>query len=101
MKIVSKKKNLNVLGDLWKIDEYIIDYACEDACVKVPNVKSIKKCSSMADVDQGGGGGGEVSSANNNTLHVASCCASRVRGGEERLLVWVEQWTQARSPPYT
>ena len=28
-----------------KIDEYVIDYACEDACVKVANVKSVKKCS--------------------------------------------------------
>ena len=27
-----------------KIDEYVIDYACEDACMKVANVKSVKKC---------------------------------------------------------
>ena len=35
-----------------KVDEIVIDYACEDACVKVANVKSVKKCSP-------GGGGGE------------------------------------------
>ena len=28
-----------------KIDEYVIDYACEDAGVKVANMKSAKKCS--------------------------------------------------------
>ena len=28
-----------------KIDKYFIDYACEDACVKVANVKSVKKYS--------------------------------------------------------
>ena len=28
-----------------KIDEYALDYACDDACVKVANyVKSVKKC---------------------------------------------------------
>ena len=30
----------------------IYEYACKDACVKVANVMSVKKCS------QGGGGGG-------------------------------------------
>ena len=39
---------------LRKIDEYVINYACEDACVKIENVKSVKKCSPGA----GGGGGG-------------------------------------------
>ena len=28
-----------------KADEYVIDYGCEDACVKVANVKSEKTCS--------------------------------------------------------
>ena len=28
-----------------KIDEYFIDYAREEACVKVANVKSAEKCS--------------------------------------------------------
>ena len=40
-----------------KIDQYVIDYACEDACVKVTNVKSLKKCCQGRG---GGGGGGEA-----------------------------------------
>ena len=35
-----------------KIDEYVIDYACEDTWVKVANVKLVKKSS------PGEGGGG-------------------------------------------
>ena len=47
-KIVSKnEKKPEGLGDLWKkIDEYIIDHAWEDGCVKIANMKSVKKCSS-------------------------------------------------------
>ena len=37
-----------------KINEHVIEYACEDACVKVANVKSVKKCSP----GEGVGGGG-------------------------------------------
>ena len=28
-----------------KIDEYVIEYAYEDDCVKIEKVKSVKKCS--------------------------------------------------------
>ena len=42
-----------------EIDEYVIDEACKDACVKVANAKSVKKCSP-------GGGGGMLPSAHKN-----------------------------------
>ena len=45
-----------------KIDEYVIDYACEDACVKVANVKSVKKCLPGKEA-----GGGTLPSAHKNT----------------------------------
>ena len=54
-----------------KYNEYVIDYAGEDACVKLANVravknmKSVKKCS-----PGGGGGGGMLPSAHKNTLRV-------------------------------
>ena len=41
-----------------KTDVYVIDYACEDACVKVANVKSLKKC--YAEEGEGGGGSSQV-----------------------------------------
>ena len=36
------KKPEHPRRSLRKIDEYVIDYACEDGCVKVANVKSPK-----------------------------------------------------------
>ena len=55
-----------------KIDEYVIDYACEDACVNVANVKSVKKCSP----------GGMHPSTHKNALCVPTYCAGQVRGGD-------------------
>ena len=49
------KKSERSRRSVRKIDEYVIDYACEDGCVKVTNVKSVKKCSPW----EGGGGGRE------------------------------------------
>ena len=40
-----------------KTDEYVIEYAC-NACVKVSNVKSVKRCSPEEGAGGGGGGGG-------------------------------------------
>ena len=45
-----------------KIDEYIIDYTCDDACVKVADVKSVKNCSPGE-----GAGEGTLPSAHKNT----------------------------------
>ena len=53
-----------------KNDEYVIDYACEDACVKAANVKSVKKCSF---------GGRSQACAHKNTLRVPIYCAGQVR----------------------
>ena len=51
-----------------KIDEHVIDYACEDACVKVANVKSVKKCSPGEGV--GGGGGRDAPKCPQEDLRV-------------------------------
>ena len=52
-------------------DQDVFDYALEDACVKVANVKSVKKCSRTM-----------LPSAHKNTLRVLSYCAGQVRGGD-------------------
>ena len=39
------KKPVRPQRSVRKIDEYVIDYTCEDACLKGTNVKSVKKCS--------------------------------------------------------
>ena len=39
-----KIKSWRARRSVRKIDEYVIDYACEGACVKVANVMSVKKC---------------------------------------------------------
>ena len=57
-----------------KIDEYVIDYACEDTCVKVANVKSVKKFARGGV----GGGGGTLPSAHKNT-----CVCLLIASGEE------------------
>ena len=57
-----------------KIDEYVIDYACEDACVKVANVKLVKKII----VRQGKGAGRRrLPSAHKNT-----CVYQLIASGE-------------------
>ena len=56
VKIVSKnekKKPERPRRFVRKIDESVIDFACEDACVKVTNVKSVKKCSPEDEAGEG------------------------------------------------
>ena len=48
-----KKKPKRPRRFVRKIDEYVIDFACEDACVKVTNVKSVKKCSPEDEAGEG------------------------------------------------
>ena len=54
-------------------DEYVIDYACEDGCVKVENVKTAKQ------VRQGMFRQG---SAHMSTLRAPIYWAGQVRGGD-------------------
>ena len=42
---MNEKKPERSQRSVRKIDDYITDYACEDGCVKVANMKSVKKCS--------------------------------------------------------
>ena len=54
-----------------EVDEYVFDYVCEDACVEVAMVKSVKKCSP---------GGRSQAISHENTLRVPIYCAGQVRG---------------------
>ena len=45
-KRVSKNEKTWTSSEIYeKNDEYVISYVCEDVCVKVASVKSVKKCS--------------------------------------------------------
>ena len=57
------------------IDKYVINYACEDACVKVANVKSVKNVHQGG--GGGGGGGGGASKCPQEHLRVPSYCAGK------------------------
>ena len=59
-------------------DQDVFDYALEDGCVKVANVKSVKKSSPGRK-----GRGKMLPSAHKNTLRVPGC-AGQARGGEGR-----------------
>ena len=58
-------------------DQDVFDYALEDGCVKVANVKSVNKGSPGRR-----GRGKMLPSAHKSTLRVPSYCAGQVRGGE-------------------
>ena len=59
-----------------KNDEYVIDYTCEDGCVKVENVKTAK--TRWLKVCQGC----SQASARKSTLRVPIYFAGQVRGGD-------------------
>ena len=57
-----------------KNDEYVNDYACEDGCVKVENVKTAKtRCLKVRQ-------GCSQASAHKSTRRVPIYCAGQVRG---------------------
>ena len=66
------KKPERPRGSVRKIDEDVFDYACEDACVKVANVKSVKKCSP-------GEGAGEGTLPN---AHKSTCVYLLIASGD-------------------
>ena len=64
-----------------KIDEHVINYACEDARVKFANVKPV-----TWEMFAGGGGGGEGREGGGTLPQehpvCSSYCAGQVRGGD-------------------
>ena len=64
----------------YKIDEYVTDYVCENACVKVPNARSVKKGSP----ERRGGGGGAATKCpqEHPACNKFFCRSGDVRRGE-------------------
>ena len=61
-----------------KIDGNVVDYACENGCVKVANVRSVEVGkNSMIECSPGGR---SQASAHKNTRCVPIYCAGQVRG---------------------